>query len=1445
MKRKLWIVLALAVLIAALWCTAGAAEYAFTSFERESPVAFADDDGVYRGHVSWQVNFVPTAIKIYRIDGVAYTTSELVRDLPVTATSTTLEAGYRYNLFIYYGNPDVMTERVYQEFIIAQGSPSITVTQTVFPSIVNPNEKAAFTWSTNFTPTRIEIRNANTEALIATLPGTATGWDQFDRSVVNQIRFYHHDVHVDRTVSIQESGWAFNTQPTGGNIVPDGTLRLSWSTNFTPVKVEIGHKYNTGWPSYEMEYVKDTTITTNLGKSMSHDVPYSFAESSMYIIRAYYNDLYGACVDSVEFSITKTARAFTKQPVGGGIFPGGTLQLQWTTNFTPEKIEIGHKYNTGWPSYEMEYVKDATITTNLGRSMSYGIPYSFAESSMYTVRAYYYKDTYGAYVESIEFNITHSEWAFTRNPASKPIYPWRSGTFFWGTNFVPKKVVLGYTGSSGWVTKATITTGLQKSMSHTFTYQNAVTSDSWAVRAYFGEGAGDFVTSQLFTMTKSAYYTCGSNVTAVYDDGTLTITGTGAMYDYSYESGSTAPWYQERNSITRVVIGEGVTYIGNRAFYNLTNLTTITIPTSLASVGTAAVAVCDALRYVNYDGFKLQWDAIDFGTTNSRLTNAGISYLYRSGRMGNTDVYYLLSGYDNSLSINGSGGSTVHMTPPWSNWAQYITEIRVEGIDTLWEDAFRDCTGVTTVYLDDSLTLIDDGAFCACDVLTDVYYSSTRSDWDDITVNGHNEPLLSADIHTVAHQEQLTGDLSWSVDDAGLLRIWFDDDLMGDGEDTAIPTYSYANSVSTAPWFANYAGAITAIHVESGVTGIGSNAFAGLQQARTVEIADSVTSIGAAAFVDCSVLEDFTLPDSILSIGNGAFRNCTNLEQVFLPDHVTSLGGWVFRGCSNLAKVRLPSQINGIPNQTFYGCTLLEDVDIPVTVTSIGNYAFFSCTGLTRATGHVYYGGTSAQWKEISISATGNGSLQNAANIHMNPEELRVSAANFPDANFRAVVANAFDADQSGWLTDAEIAAVDSFGTEDTDYTTVQGMEFFTEMTFLMLDGAPSLTSIDLSANTKLTHVEVFDNDLTELNLDGLKELRELSCDGNSLTSLDISAFGMKELFCYNNPMTSLTLGSQSDLQRLFCYGTNLDTLDLRGCPLLIDCVLNGTRTVSANYVEYRIDSSHVLRVDAGTELIYPGVIPVDEAHFPDAAFRLWVSDNADRNGSGWLSQDEIDNTEEIYLDVSAYVNLASVQGIAYFTGITELIIEDAPNLTSIDLTANTHMTSLEIRTTGLTALDVSVLPLEYLDCGSNALTGLTLGSQPSLAVLRCCGTDLTELDITGCPYLIEAWLGAKDISQAAYDRYTAGGYILDVDKGLSIITGIPAPTFFLPASLTTLEDEAFAGIAAEAVQIPAGVTVIEGDPFADSHVRYIYGFTELVRTFAGDKGYIFVPVRE
>ena len=484
------------------------------------------------------------------------------------------------------------------------------------------------------------------------------------------------------------------------------------------------------------------------------------------------------------------------------------------------------------------------------------------------------------------------------------------------------------------------------------------------------------------------------------------------------------------------------------------------------------------------------------------------------------------------------------------------------------------------------------------------------------------------------------------------------------------------------------------------------------------------------------------------------------------------------------------------------------------------------------------------------------------------PEDgaIPVTAEFFPDEAFRTYVSENFDTNGGGYLTASEIANVLTLYYNSNDIESFAGIEFLTELEeFECADN--SLTELDLSGNTKLAHLECPMTGIATLALDALPDLYYLDCSDNSLTTLDVSAQQLESLSCPWNPLTSLKLSRQPALKLLYCFGTELDTLDLRGCPLLLDCVLNGTKTVTANYVEYKIDSTHMLRVDADTELIVPGMIAVDEANFPDASFRLWVADNADRNASGWLSMEEMDAVDAIYLNTSAYAGLASAQGIEYFTELSYLALTNNPRLAGIDLSHNTKLTYVdleyndltEIRLDGLTSLrqlylsgnrietlDVSMLPvLETLDCARNPLTGLTLGSHPNLSRLRCYGTSLTSLDISGAPHLVAAWLGTKDGSYAEYDRYTADGYTLEVDKGLVIVIGIPAPTFTLPAGLTAIEAEAFSGIAAVAVRIPASVISISGNPFAGSQVRYIYGTTELVRNFAEANGYTFVPDRD
>ena len=163
------------------------------------------------------------------------------------------------------------------------------------------------------------------------------------------------------------------------------------------------------------------------------------------------------------------------------------------------------------------------------------------------------------------------------------------------------------------------------------------------------------------------------------------------------------------------------------------------------------------------------------------------------------------------------------------------------------------------------------------------------------------------------------------------------------------------------------------------VKSIGANAFNNQQHLESVTIPDGVTSIGERAFCSSGVLTSVKIPDSVTSIGAYAFDTCSSLTNVTIPNGVTSIEEHTFDSCISLTSVTIPDSVTSIGDWAFSHCTSLTSVTIPDSVTSINWYAFYNCKSLTD----VYYAGSEAQWKAISISSTGNDDLL-TANIHYN-----------------------------------------------------------------------------------------------------------------------------------------------------------------------------------------------------------------------------------------------------------------------------------------------------------------------------------------------------------------------------------------------------------------------------------------------------------------------------
>lgn len=210
---------------------------------------------------------------------------------------------------------------------------------------------------------------------------------------------------------------------------------------------------------------------------------------------------------------------------------------------------------------------------------------------------------------------------------------------------------------------------------------------------------------------------CGDNATWFFDDttGTLTISGTGNMYDY--EISYYVPWYSFKENIKKVVINDGITSIGRISFSNCTSLTNITIPNSVTSIGESAFAYCKSLTNITMpNSITSIANSLFFGCTS--LTNITIPN-------GITSIDDMAFGYCTSLT---------NVTIP-------------HGVTFIGALAFYKCTSLTSITIPSSITIINNSVLDNCDALKDVYYTGTEEEWNETEIDNNNSFLTNATIH--------------------------------------------------------------------------------------------------------------------------------------------------------------------------------------------------------------------------------------------------------------------------------------------------------------------------------------------------------------------------------------------------------------------------------------------------------------------------------------------------------------------------------------------------------------------------------------------------------------------------------------------------------------------------------------------------------------------------
>ena len=164
--------------------------------------------------------------------------------------------------------------------------------------------------------------------------------------------------------------------------------------------------------------------------------------------------------------------------------------------------------------------------------------------------------------------------------------------------------------------------------------------------------------------------------------------------------------------------------------------------------------------------------------------------------------------------------------------------------------------------------------------------------------------------------------------------------------------------------------------------------------------------------------------------------------------------------------------------------------------------------------------------------------------------ELPITAAYFPDAALREYVRTNFDTDESGLLSEEEIAGITAIDVSWSQVRSLDGIKYFTSLKTLKCSHI-QLTSLRL-LNTSLEELDCSENQLSGLDFSRCPLLSKLDCSSNQLTTLDVSSLSnLAELECSINRLTELRLPSSNGINLLSCGTNQLMELDLSGCHRL------------------------------------------------------------------------------------------------------------------------------------------------------------------------------------------------------------------------------------------------------------------------------------------------------
>lgn len=438
----------------------------------------------------------------------------------------------------------------------------------------------------------------------------------------------------------------------------------------------------------------------------------------------------------------------------------------------------------------------------------------------------------------------------------------------------------------------------------------------------------------LTTLGNQAFYRC---------EGITSLTAPSTLADIGNSVFSSC------TGLVNVDLAEGITAIGNSMFSGCSHLMLVNIPDSVTTIGTSAFNNCAAMTSVTIPDSVVTIETAFYGCNaieSMTLPFVGRSRTPASAAEGK--LRWIFYGRSDT-----EGGYQV---------PEGLKQVVLTDTTSIGEWAFASCSSLENVCIRCDVTDIGRYAFYGCTLLKNVDLP------DSVQTIGKSAFTSCSSLERIVIPPQVT-----TIEDetfsfcSGLTQVVFNDAV------TAIGNQAFFRCSS-----------LTAIRLPDSVEQIGSMAFQWCTGLVNVRFPDSLTMIGEDAFARCQSLANVVLPGSITSIASGTFSYCDQLKTVVIPYGVTGIGSSAFSGCSSLQNIMLPASITEIGAQAFYWCEQLQTIVIPEGVQEIKRSTFTRCSGMTAiyipasvtsvfydafdyctSLTDVYYGGDDAAWEAI------------------------------------------------------------------------------------------------------------------------------------------------------------------------------------------------------------------------------------------------------------------------------------------------------------------------------------------------------------------------------------------------------------------------------------------------------------------------------------------------